>query len=244
MANHKPKGDQPAPPTPPTPPVAAPPAAPTAPTNGPIAAKIVKVKTSERLWLDTAAWKGAVPTGDDEVFEEKATRGVYVLEAAFTGTGAPKVFEYTPSAACSPKDRMCAIKGWHTHLGNLVNSWKTDVKKGAETAPTPLDAIETWEMLVSDPTNPQWQDRSPSTGPRLNMASLAQCVLDTAGGGAATISIRGQVLDAAGVKLLLETDKSQPRSFLDVVRSNADTMTLYRKRQGLTVTSVSDLLSF
>jgi hypothetical protein len=173
-------------------------------------------KTSDRLWLDAQG---------NEVHEEKAVKGRYTLTlAGHTGS-----VEFEPKTS-DPATRMCAIFGWLTRAGNIVNTWKHE--KGDKAA-SPVDEINSWMALMSDPQNPVWLDRTPgAVGAKVDRQVLARAVIEVSAAAGRTD------LDEAAVwQKLVEND-----DFFKTVRAVPAISAKYAELVGRSTKSLDDVL--
>lgn len=125
-------------------------------------------------------------------------------------------------------DRMCAIFGFHTKIGNVANTVLNDKEEPG----TPDDAAAAIEEFIAGAKAGTWAERAGGVGAKIDKDALAGAIVEVAEKG-------GKTADYAKIRDRLETDSGYVRA----ARQVADVANAYAARVGKAAKSIDDLLA-
>ena len=173
-------------------------------------------QVSKRAWLDAA--------GNEVDAEGDAVIGRYSL---ILNDKTLRNFDRDFSAIPSVLDRMTAIFGWHTKLGNVANSVLNDKDEPGD-ADDAASAISAW---VEGAEGGKWsEDRVGGVGAKIDLDALANALVD----------VQPDLVDKlAKIRQKLDDDKA----WRAAIRKDAKVSAAYAKRVGASTKPLGELLS-
>lgn len=173
-------------------------------------------QVSKRAWLDAA--------GNEVEAEGDAFQGRYAL---ILDDKTLKNFDRNFSSITNKLDRMAAIFGWHTKLGNVANTVLNDKDEPGD-AGDAATAIEAW---IAGAEGGKWsEERTGGVGAKIDLDALANALVD----------VKPELEPKlAAIRQKLEDDKS----WRAAIRKDSAVGAAYAKRVGASAKPLGELLA-